>query len=722
MPINEHEQGLRDPPQVKGWPLLGNLPQVRARPVDFLVDAAAEHGPVFRLTGPGIRVTVIHGALAQELALHNESLGMHRKGIYDVFARETGVDIFAAQGADHMQKRTLLRLGLSRQIVGQYVPDLARTIVAQARGWKPGSHLSLYKETNEMVLGALMAAMTPYDLSARVPDVVRIAQDAMYAISRLRPKWSLWNPRYWLARNRVRAEVDKAIAAHRAGTYANQVRTSMLDGFIAARDGGGAALDDLGLRGACVYSLAGTSVYLTPIIGFMLFHILRDASLYGRVQAEVDAAFSGEDGLNPAVFRRMKWLRAAYFEALRKYVVVPGLGFVTSREIEIGGYRIKAGEELLLTPVPDHFDPEVYSDPLRFDAGRCTAPRNEHRCPMAHAPFGRRPRTCAATGLVELFIFTVVASVLRGAILRLPSPTYRPKLSVQPLLQDAGGFPAVVEEIRADISGDPDALLKRGVVAPDPGMDALVLPETETVTLAAGECVYAEGDTADAFFVVLTGVVGLAAGSSNSDGDALPLGSGSSFGEVEILAGNSRRTSALARDDTTLLKVSRDAMIETLVESDMLASELGEALYMRHLQATLTRAFPALDPEAAQALAPEFETCHYPSGAVVMNQGEVGEHLFIVVTGRAEVWFDDPGGGTSQLATLNQGQIFGEIGLRSNRRRTATVKAHAEEALNLLSLSRDRFQRLVQEHPTIGEGFAEVIEQRLLEILDTLGL
>ena len=105
-----------------------------------------------------------------------------------------------------------------------------------------------------------------------------------------------------------------------------------------------------------------------------------------------------------------------------------------------------------------------------------------------------------------------------------------------------------------------------------------------------------------------------------------------------------------------------------------------------------------------------------------MNQGEVGEHLFIVVTGRAEVWFDDPGGGTSQLATLNQGQIFGEIGLRSNRRRTATVKAHAEEALNLLSLSRDRFQRLVQEHPTIGEGFAEVIEQRLLEILDTLGL
>ena len=61
------EPSPASPPEVSSLPLVGSLLPMLQRPVRFFVDAAAEHGEVFRVRLPGGRVTVIAGEHVQEL-------------------------------------------------------------------------------------------------------------------------------------------------------------------------------------------------------------------------------------------------------------------------------------------------------------------------------------------------------------------------------------------------------------------------------------------------------------------------------------------------------------------------------------------------------------------------------------------------------------------------------------------------------------------------------
>ena len=63
------------------------------------------------------------------------------------------------------------------------------------------------------------------------------------------------------------------------------------------------------------------------------------------------------------------------------------------------------------------------------------------------------------------------------------------------------------------------------------------------------------------------------------------------------------------------------------------------------------------------------------AGDLVLRQGEPGRSFFMVARGDLAVVRDDPGGGTSELATLHEGAVFGEMALLSRSPRSAHVRA-----------------------------------------------
>jgi len=62
------------------------------------------------------------------------------------------------------------------------------------------------------------------------------------------------------------------------------------------------------------------------------------------------------------------------------------------------------------------------------------------------------------------------------------------------------------------------------------------------------------------------------------------------------------------------------------------------------------------------------------------------------------------------LATLNEGNVFGEIGLLLSQPRTATVRAKTHCAL--FELDRDEFARVLQDQPHFAQSVMEVAQQR----------
>ena len=136
----------------------------------------------------------------------------------------------------------------------------------------------------------------------------------------------------------------------------------------------------------------------------------------------------------------------------------------------------------------------------------------------------------------------------------------------------------------------------------------------------------------------------------------------------------------------------------------------------------LDRAMPAPGPDAGllgslpmfaplplavtDLLAAEIEPRQFPAGAVVMREGEVGDHFHLIVDGAAAVSVHG-----APRPSLQRGDCFGEIALLRDIPRTATVTA--ERPLRTLALGREEFLTAVTGNSMSNMAADALAAQRL---------
>jgi MFS family permease len=148
----------------------------------------------------------------------------------------------------------------------------------------------------------------------------------------------------------------------------------------------------------------------------------------------------------------------------------------------------------------------------------------------------------------------------------------------------------------------------------------------------------------------------------------------------------------------TLLAVSWTRLARVDEISPAPTSELG-----------LLQGIPILAPlgvPTLEALASEAERVHFGVGEEVTKQGEPGEHFYVIVDGRVEVYEDGV-----RVREEGTGEFFGEIALLRDVPRTATVRAITE--LDLLALGREAFVPAVSGHAESAAEAEAVVAGRL---------
>ncbi|MFN0071969.1 MAG: patatin-like phospholipase family protein [Chloroflexota bacterium] len=113
----------------------------------------------------------------------------------------------------------------------------------------------------------------------------------------------------------------------------------------------------------------------------------------------------------------------------------------------------------------------------------------------------------------------------------------------------------------------------------------------------------------------------------------------------------------------------------------------------------IEQVFPLLEPRTFQA------------GDVILRQGDSGDSLYIVDTGLVGVILTQPGGGSSTLAQLGPGQIFGEMAILMGKPRTAEIRALTSTTTYGLSVS--KFFAIAGQFPTILLNIGRVLATRL---------
>jgi CRP/FNR family transcriptional regulator, cyclic AMP receptor protein len=94
------------------------------------------------------------------------------------------------------------------------------------------------------------------------------------------------------------------------------------------------------------------------------------------------------------------------------------------------------------------------------------------------------------------------------------------------------------------------------------------------------------------------------------------------------------------------------------------------------------------------------------AGALLVDQGRVGQECYVIVDGQAGVFVGD-----EHIATVGPGSMVGEMALVEHRPRNASVVA--ETPMRLLAFDTSHFKTLLQEMPKAHDRVMETLAARL---------
>lgn len=219
--------------------------------------------------------------------------------------------------------------------------------------------------------------------------------------------------------------------------------------------------------------------------------------------------------------------------------------------------------------------------------------------------------------------------------------------------------------------------------------------------VGVGRRLFRQGDTDGDTVYVLAGEVELTA----NDGDRRVIVGGEDQGRYALANLKPRRYTAVTLTDATLIRVDSqlldrvvgwDQVIRTEVDGYEV-TDLGDgqdtAWMVRLMHSKVLRQLPTA------SLRPLFtcmERVEYASGDTVIRQGDAGDFYYLIVSGRCLVSRkSERRDGTVELATLGEGDSFGEEALISGAPRNATVTMLTAGVL--MRLAKKDFVELLEE-------------------------
>lgn len=127
------------------------------------------------------------------------------------------------------------------------------------------------------------------------------------------------------------------------------------------------------------------------------------------------------------------------------------------------------------------------------------------------------------------------------------------------------------------------------------------------------------------------------------------------------------------------------------------------ALYLLGHSALLTDALARLkQPE----IRPSTGFQSFAAGEELINQGDIAEHVFIIIEGHAEAWVNG-----EKVGDVEKDEIFGAMAVFTEERRTATVIA--SEPCTVMVIPKEQFLNLMRSNPRIAHSLIESMARRI---------
>jgi CRP-like cAMP-binding protein len=128
--------------------------------------------------------------------------------------------------------------------------------------------------------------------------------------------------------------------------------------------------------------------------------------------------------------------------------------------------------------------------------------------------------------------------------------------------------------------------------------------------------------------------------------------------------------------------------------------------------------FETLAPEDLQHVAEVAVPRSFAAHQVIFREGDESDTCYIVRNGHARAMREHADGRTLALAHFGPGDIFGELAMFDNERRSATIETL--DAVDAIALAGSDMRRLLRQHPDIAVKLVISLGRRLRDANERL--
>jgi CRP-like cAMP-binding protein len=242
---------------------------------------------------------------------------------------------------------------------------------------------------------------------------------------------------------------------------------------------------------------------------------------------------------------------------------------------------------------------------------------------------------------------------------------------------------------------------------------AYLSQKVNALQLPAGSIIFREGDQGDSIFIISHGEVRIVG--KNPKGEEVEvarLGEGDFFGEFAFFSNSKRQASAVAAAETELLELTR-GILSDVAEKHPRVKEVLLRFYKYRVADKImatSQLFGNLSPKDRLEILQRLSCQTFEPGVLIIHEGCPGDYLYLIKSGKADVttWRDDQ---EMLLATIGEGEFFGEISLVTGSPRTASVRARS--TLETMRLSKGDLDEIAARHPQVKEVIDGIIKKRV---------
>src|SRR5258708_7488522 len=348
--------------------LLGQIPEYRADSLGYEKYLAKTYGDVVHVRWVNQHAYLISHPDAVKQILVDDADKFDKAKIYrSLLSRFLGNGLLTSDGAFWRRQRKLAQPAFHHKRVQAYAEVMVEYADRMAKEWQPGTVRDINRDMMRLTLNVVAKTLFNADIEKdanRIGDsltvLLEVTNDAVQSPIQVIPDWIPTKAnRKRQAAVRELDEIIMGIIDERRKS--NEDTGDLLSMLMAEQDDEGNRMTDRQLRDEAVTIVLAGHETTANALAWAWYLLSQHPEVEAKLHAELDSVLGGR---LPALkdLGQLPYLDMVIKETMRLYPPIPIIGRMATEDIEVGGYLVRKGLGITISPHVIHRDPRWYPD------------------------------------------------------------------------------------------------------------------------------------------------------------------------------------------------------------------------------------------------------------------------------------------------------------------------------------------------------------------------